>query len=267
MQNKKLQHFLLKYYYLHFRKNCEKLKFKPWHPRVGVRKRCAFRVICISMDGVWFCLTEGNMERDRLVDSLKDGWNERESCTAPRAFPEAEGIVADRMALSRLSNMCSNKHFTSRLCLWKHSHWRKACMETQLNTQTKTQTGHARQDMTRKKAFYTTRAQMSLLQTHTRGLICQEAWRSQNSCQTHTYTNKVITEHPCHSGKGHRQVSAETKMEISDLFSPNLPFTTRWEPFIIARPNPLSNVPSVLNTFSSSSQDKKGNKKWGETFV
>lgn len=167
MQNKKLQHFLLKYYYLHFRKNWEKLKFKPWHPRVGVRKRCAFRVICISMDGVWFCLTEGNMERDRLVDSLKDGWNERESCTAPRAFPEAEGIVADRMALSRLSNMCSNKHFTSRLCLWKHSHWRKACMETQLNTQTKTQTGHARQDMTRKKAFYTTRAQMSLLQTHT----------------------------------------------------------------------------------------------------
>lgn len=154
MQNKKLQHFLLKYYYLHFRKNWEKLKFKPWHPRVGVRKRCAFRVICISMDGVWFCLTEGNMERDRLVDSLKDGWNERESCTAPRAFPEAEGIVADSwMALSRLSNMCSNKHFTSRLCLWKHSHWRKACMETQLNTQTKTQTGHARQDMTRKKAF------------------------------------------------------------------------------------------------------------------
>lgn len=117
------------------------------------------------------------------------------------------------------------------------------------------------------ESFYTTRAQMSLLQTHTRELICQEAWRSQNSCQTHTYTNKVITEHPCHSGKGHRQVSAETKMEISDLFSPNLPFTTRWEPFIIARPNPLSNVPSVLNTFSSSSQDKKGNKKWGETFV
>ena len=56
------------------------------------------------------------MEQDRRVDSLKglgDRLNEWESCTAPRVSTEAEGIAADsRTALSRLSSMCSNKHFT-----------------------------------------------------------------------------------------------------------------------------------------------------------
>lgn len=80
-------------------------------------KGCAVKIVRIRVDMVWHYLTEGNKEQDRQLDSWEVRLNETEGCTALLVSAETEGIAAGSwMALSRLSNMCSNKHFAPCCC-------------------------------------------------------------------------------------------------------------------------------------------------------